>query len=157
MSGCRSSRCYRCVIPGNHETVIEADPDAWRKRLSNTTLLMNEGVTIESVRIWGSPVNAHGPAFAMSNEADRERLWDTIPPVDVLMTHLPPQNVLDGGSGCAALRRAVVRIKPRLHCFGHVHSCYGTTPTKNTLFANAAIVDEDFAPTHKPILLDLKL
>jgi Icc-related predicted phosphoesterase len=146
------------VIPGNHETVIEADPDAWRKRLSNTTLLINEGVTIESVRIWGSPVTVHGPAFAMPSEADRERVWNTIPAdTDILMTHLPPQGVRDGGNGCAALRRAVLSLKPRLHCFGHVHSAYGTTPTNDTLFVNAAVVDEDFAPSHKPILLDLKV
>ena len=148
---------HRCIIPGNHEFAIEADPEKWRRRLSNATLLLNESVTIEGVRIWGSPVSKVDGAFGMLNEADREKLWDTIPAdTDILMTHGGPQNVLDGGNGCAALRRAVIRIKPRLHCFGHAHSFYGTHPTKHTLFVNAALLDEDGAPSRKPILLDLK-
>jgi Icc-related predicted phosphoesterase len=36
--------------------------------------------------------------------------------------------------------RAVTRVKPRLRCFGRVHSAYGLLPTKNTLFVNAAIL-----------------
>jgi Icc-related predicted phosphoesterase len=150
---------YKVITCGNHEYPVEAEPDAWRRRLSNATLLLNESVTIEGIKIWGSLVTPHGGAFAMRNEADRERLWNTIPvDTQILMSHGPPLHVLDGeGGGCAALRRAVIRLKPRLHCFGHVHSAYGTLPTKDTLFVNAAIVDDDFAPSHNPILLDLKV
>jgi Icc-related predicted phosphoesterase len=54
----------------------------------------------------------------------------------------------------AALRRAVIRVKPKLHCFGHIHSAYGVLPTKNTLFVNAALLDEDGAPSRRPILLN---
>jgi predicted phosphohydrolase len=63
---------YRCCIPGNHEYAIEAEPDKWRRRLSNATMLINEAVTIEGIKIWGSPVTPHGGAFAMRNEADRD-------------------------------------------------------------------------------------
>ncbi|KAH7065558.1 Metallo-dependent phosphatase-like protein [Macrophomina phaseolina] len=50
--------------------------------------------------------------------------------VDVVMTHGPPMYVLDdtgrgNSGGCEHLRRAVCRVKPRLHCFGHVHRGYG--------------------------------
>jgi predicted MPP superfamily phosphohydrolase len=50
--------------------------------------------------------------------------------VDILMTHGPPKYILDttsGGhsAGCEHLRRAVERVKPRLHCFGHIHTGYG--------------------------------
>jgi hypothetical protein len=51
--------------------------------------------------------------------------------IDVLMTHGPPKYVLDlnpvtGESiGCPHLFRAVRRIKPRIHAFGHAHSGYG--------------------------------
>ena len=47
---------YRVIVPGNHDCPIMQEPDMWRKRVSVATLLTNESVTIESVRIWGSPV-----------------------------------------------------------------------------------------------------
>ncbi|KAJ4293213.1 hypothetical protein N0V90_008495 [Kalmusia sp. IMI 367209] len=50
--------------------------------------------------------------------------------VDIVMTHGPPQYVLDKtadgrSAGCEHLRRAIARVRPRLHCFGHVHAGYG--------------------------------
>ncbi|KAI9661149.1 MAG: hypothetical protein M1821_009476 [Bathelium mastoideum] len=51
------------------------------------------------------------------------------PGVDIMMTHGPPKNILDGcpdgNQGCENLLRAVTRAKPRLHCFGHIHEGYG--------------------------------
>jgi Icc-related predicted phosphoesterase len=148
---------YRVITCGNHEFSVEADPKTWRKRISNATLLLNESVKIEGVKLWATPVTSvNVGAFAMSNEADRERLYSTIPSgTDILISHGPPQGILDGGAGCAALRRAVIRVKPRLHCFGHVHTAYGTQPTLNTFFVNAALLDPDGAPSRKPILLDV--
>jgi predicted MPP superfamily phosphohydrolase len=55
----------------------------------------------------------------------------TIPEnVDIVMTHGPPKYILDSTSdgrsaGCDHLRRAIERVKPKLHCFGHVHRGYG--------------------------------
>jgi predicted MPP superfamily phosphohydrolase len=56
----------------------------------------------------------------------------TIPEnVDIVMTHGPPKYILDSTSdghsaGCDHLRRAIERVRPKLHCFGHVHRGYGT-------------------------------
>jgi len=46
--------------------------------------------------------------------------------VDIVMTHGPPKYILDetndrDGAGCEHLRRAVARVQPRVHCFGHIH------------------------------------
>ena len=42
------------------------------------------------------------------------------------MTHGPPKYILDmidgQSAGCEHLRRAISRVRPRLHCFGHIHS-----------------------------------
>ena len=147
---------YRAITCGNHEYPVEAAPEKWRRRLSNATLLLNEAVEIEGIKIWASPTTPlYGGAFGMSSAADRERLYNTIPQdTDILVTHGPPLGVLDGGHGCAALRRAVIRIKPRLHCFGHAHPC--TQSTKHTLFINAALLDQDGATSRKPVLLELQ-
>jgi Icc-related predicted phosphoesterase len=146
---------FRVLTAGNHEFPVEADPGKWRRRVRNATLLLNESITIEGIKIWGSPVTPSYGAFGISSEAEREKVWRTIPTdTDVLITHGGPRGILSGEGGCAALRRAVIRVKPRLHCFGHVHSAYGVLPTENTLFVNAAILDEDGAPSRKPVLLN---
>jgi Icc-related predicted phosphoesterase len=74
----------------------------------------------------------------MPDEAQRDALYDTVlQGTGILITHGPPLGILDDRQGRSALHRAVIRVKPRLHCFGHVHSGYGTLSTKKTLFVNA--------------------
>ena len=46
------------------------------------------------------------------------------------MTHGPPKYILDAtpdgrSAGCEHSRRAIERVKPKLHCFWHVHGGYG--------------------------------
>ena len=46
--------------------------------------------------------------------------------VDIVMTHGPPKYILDETSdgstaGCEHLRNAIARVRPRMHCFGHIH------------------------------------
>jgi Icc-related predicted phosphoesterase len=52
------------------------------------------------------------------------------PGTDIVMTHGPPKYVLDrtnmgDSAGSEPLRRAIRRVQPKLHCFGHVHPSYG--------------------------------
>ncbi|TKX25356.1 rhamnogalacturonate lyase C-like protein 2 [Elsinoe australis] len=49
---------------------------------------------------------------------------------DVVITHGPPHGILDKAPGsprlgCPSLFRAIDRARPKLHCFGHVHSGWG--------------------------------
>src|SRR5271168_484205 len=46
---------HKIVVPGNHEFFLESDPSR-RSLLSNATVLINEGIEIQGLRIWGSPV-----------------------------------------------------------------------------------------------------
>ncbi|KAK8110603.1 uncharacterized protein PG998_007060 [Apiospora kogelbergensis] len=50
--------------------------------------------------------------------------------VDVVITHGPPLRILDntssnGNAGDPDLFMAVARVRPLLHCFGHIHSGWG--------------------------------
>ena len=50
--------------------------------------------------------------------------------VDIVMTHGPPQDILDrcnrgGNAGCRNLLQALRRVQPKLHCFGHIHEGHG--------------------------------
>jgi Icc-related predicted phosphoesterase len=68
-----------------------------------------------------------------SNSSEYEPL-NPIPPfpqVDVMLTHGPPEDILDEVPeinekvGCGNLRQAVERCRPQLHCFGHIHEDWG--------------------------------
>jgi predicted phosphohydrolase len=150
---------HRVVIFGNHEFAFATDPGL-RARLSNAIVLMNEAAKIDGVTIWGSPVTPmKGGAFGLSRAEDRARLYSRIPPdTKILLTHTPPSGVLDGAphAGCPELRAAVIRLRPRLHVFGHIHAGYGTMATRHTMFVNAALFGEHGDLERHPIVVDLK-
>ncbi|RMZ76179.1 hypothetical protein DV737_g4946, partial [Chaetothyriales sp. CBS 132003] len=55
---------------------------------------------------------------------------DATASIDIMLTHGPPLGILDRtfrgeDVGCEHLRRAVERVKPRMHCFGHIHEAWG--------------------------------
>jgi Icc-related predicted phosphoesterase len=147
----------KAIVPGNHEFFLEADPSE-RSLLSNATVLINEGIQVEELRIWGSPVTPlYGGAFGLSFAKDRKRLYAQIPEgIDVLITHGPPYGILDLGpgshlhQGCPELLDAVMRVGPKLHVFGHIHGAYGVFQTQHTTFVNASLLglhgDLDRAP-----------
>jgi Icc-related predicted phosphoesterase len=153
---------HRVVVPGNHDRVLEEPKN--RALLQHAKVLVNSGVTIEGARIWGSPVTPlPGMAFGMPNAADRKRHWARIPKnIDILVTHSAPYGILDAApgsnehEGCPELREAVLRVKPRLHIFGHTHVAYGRLQTKDTLFINAALVGELFEMDRPPVMLNFQ-
>ncbi len=136
---------YKVLVPGNHDTLL-ALPE-FQKQINNAHLLINSGVELGGVKIWGSPVtNLSSGAFAMPDEADRAKVWATIPSdTDILVTHIPPSGILDGEpgsdrhSGCMALRKELKRLQLKLHVFGHVHSAAGIRHTASMLFVNASL------------------
>jgi Icc-related predicted phosphoesterase len=147
---------FRVVIPGNHDFVVE-DP-AWRQLITNASLLINKGVEIMGLKIWGSPATPlFGEAFGVASERDRAKLYSRIPDdTDVLVTHGPPYGVLDQEvgsayhSGCKQLLAAVKRVRPIMHVFGHIHAGYGTLTSPDTLFVNAALPGKGFGMSNPP-------
>jgi Icc-related predicted phosphoesterase len=115
---------HKIVVPGNHEFFLEADPSE-RFMLDNAIVLINEGMEIDGLRIWGSPVTPmYGGAFGLSSAKDRKRLYGQIPQeIDVLVSHGPPFGILDTApisglhEGCHELLDAVLRVRPYLHVF----------------------------------------
>jgi Icc-related predicted phosphoesterase len=57
--------------------------------------------------------------------------------------------------GCYDLNQRVLDIKPKLHCFGHIHSGYGIVPEDSTKFINTSVLNESYEYTQKPITLKL--
>jgi Icc-related predicted phosphoesterase len=88
--------------------------------------------------IYASPYTPefNGYAFAYGTEDRFSSGTHSIPEnVDIVMTHGPP--ILESSAykldinrkgdhcGCGKLAKAIQRVKPRLHCFGHLHEGRG--------------------------------
>jgi Icc-related predicted phosphoesterase len=151
---------YKFIVPGNHEYFLEADPSK-RSMLTNAVVLINEAAEIEGLRIWGSPVTTlFSGAFGLSSPEDRKRLYTQIPAdTDILITHGPPYGILDSAShsglhsGCRELLDAVMRVRPKLHVFGHVHGAHGIFQTSQTTFVNATLLGTDGDLDQRPVSL----
>jgi Icc-related predicted phosphoesterase len=153
---------HKIVVPGNHEFFLEADPSD-RFMLDKAIVLINEGIEIEGMRIWGSPVTpVYGGAFGLSFAKDRKRLYARIPwDIDVLITHGPPFGILDTApvsglhEGCHELLDAVTRVRPKLHVFGHIHTAYGIFRTEHTTFVNASRLGPHNDPDKAPFVFEM--
>ena len=159
-----SKQSYRCkiVIGGNHDGLLEKGKVVIEG--PNIHYLCDSRVDFEGLKIWGSPwtptfLNWY---FMKDRGMPIKEKWDLIPPdIDILVTHGPPQGIFDKTregicAGCEDLRKTVQeRVKPRIHCFGHIHEQGGKSITiDSTTFVNASIVDEYYRHVHKPIRLD---
>ncbi len=106
---------HKVVIAGNHDWLFEREPAAARgileKGCPGVVYLEDGGAEIRGLRFWGSPWQPEfcNWAFNIARREDRARKWAMIPAdTDVLVTHGPPQGILDrtmGGdqAGCEAL------------------------------------------------------
>lgn len=61
--------------------------------------------------------------------------YSSASPIDILVTHGPPYGRLDKTKsgdpvGCTNLLRAMVRSRPLVHCFGHIHEGWGAERIK---------------------------
>ena len=156
---------HKLVIAGNHDLLFDKRPKLARKHLTNAVYLQDSGIRLEGLNFWGSPVNSVlGEDWAFS----RERLvklrqhWDLIPDsTDVPITHEPPYGTLDKADiltkhwGCQYLLGALLRVKPKLHVFGHIHGGYGQESAWNMTLVNCAVVDNQRRLTNLPKVVEL--
>lgn len=141
---------HRIVVAGNHDLLFASHPSKARRLLTNALYLENSGFTVEGLRFWGCPVTPvpSSMAFGVERGAASRKYWDKVPTeTDVLITHGPPFRVLDAENilaphmGCEQLTRAVLRARPRLHVFGHVHGGYGREAGPDGIsFVNCAVL-----------------
>ena len=157
--------------PGNHSVQLSAHwpgSSHWLKDISpRTNILMHSAVTLEGLKIWGSPVTPwfHDWAWNEIRGAAIKKYWDMIPAdTSIVVTHGPPHGILDtvdeGGSyedhvGCKDLMDRLLIVKPKLHIFGHIHEGYGRQQHLDTLYLNASIMNRHYEPVNKPIEVEL--
>ena len=142
---------YKIFTGGNHDTSLES---YWRKddfAKRGIILLINETITIEGIKIFGSP---YSPTFNVGwafncHRGKIGKHWSHIPlDADIVVTHTPAKYLLDttdnGPQGCGALRSMLYKVNPKFHICGHIHDMGGHSATNqylDTVFVNAAVVN----------------
>ncbi|MBX2878036.1 MAG: metallophosphatase domain-containing protein [Saprospiraceae bacterium] len=155
---------YKILVAGNHDFKAAEEKETFLSQLPNNIIyLEDQGVEIEGVNFWGSPVQPDlvGMAFGKDRERGMKQHWEIIPEAtDVLITHTPPKGILDTSRsgrrlGCDYLRSELERIQPRLHVFGHVHASYGQIQLGPTHFINATSIRSQAQSMNAPISIEI--
>jgi len=165
---------HKVFIGGNHDWALEGCKLPIPK---GVTYLLGQAAQVAGVRFFGAPwrprpawVKADSPpgrysAFGVML-ADIEARWAEVPAdTQVLVTHVPPHEVLDLGPvdpdgqqrrrGCPALRQRVEQVRPQFHLFGHNHEEPGLLKRDGTTFVNAALLNNDYELIRPPIVLEV--
>ncbi|RVU85596.1 metallophosphoesterase [Leucothrix sargassi] len=144
-------------VGGNHDFDIEKRLEDTPQPFKNATFLCDETYEHNGVKFYGAPwvPELYRHAFFKEND-ELEVEWEKIPEdTDVLITHTPPIGTLDESSkgrsfGCSYLAMHIDRVKPRLHCFGHIHASSGVLEKHGVTYINASMVNSDHQIIHEP-------
>lgn len=159
-------------IAGNHDKSFDGKPEWLIQMLEDLQstgrihYLENSSVTINGIKIWGSPITPwfHGDRWAFNKHRGDsiKEIWNTIPDdSDIIVTHGPAAFKLDYTFysrlrvGCEDLLNSIEKIKPKVHICGHIHEGYGIDNNEYTTFINASICTLRYDPTNNPIVFDL--
>ena len=135
---------------------------------SNVFYLENSDVTIEGVKIWGSP---YSPSFGYGWAFNKDRgnaiaeVWKNIPTdANIVITHGPIYGYRDlthrtyENVGCSDLFHKLNEVKPDLHFSGHIHEDYGYAPIQfgdwNGYAFNGCTCNLRYEPLNPPITFD---
>ena len=149
-------------VGGNHDFAIEKRARTGHQVFRNAAYLEDAPLQYRGINFYGAPwiPELEGWAFHRPAPEIRER-WELIPPeTDILITHTPPHNILDRNRrgkacGCPELRKRVLDLRPRIHCFGHVHAGGGMLSLLNTTYINASLVNSQYELERKPYEVDI--
>lgn len=161
----------KILIAGNHDWLFETNNSYARRLLDDSIIyLQDSSIEIENLKFYGSPWQPRffDWAFNLTRGRELAEKWALIPAdVDVLITHGPPNGILDQvprqfwveNTGCEELIKRVEQIaafgRLKLHVFGHIHCGYGEDERFGVKFVNAANCDEEYNPTNAPVVIDL--
>ncbi len=156
------------LVEGNHDWLGARDSSLMNELCKDNgiTLLKDSSVTIEGVRLYGSPYQPEFCQWAYNLPRGKalKVKWDAIPDdTHVLITHGPPKGILDlvprpkgFRAGCDDLLNRVQQLKDlKLHVFGHLHMNHGSIKMGNTTFVNASVCTEEYKPTNQPIIISI--
>jgi Icc-related predicted phosphoesterase len=152
---------YKIFVAGNHSAAIAKGLIKKQDFIDKGIIyLENDYTDIKGLKIFGSPITpTFNDWYFMKSRDKLDRFWSNVELVDIIITHGPPKYILDLSEnkqhilefcGDKALHKHVVnRIKPVLHCFGHIHNFKNIKNSGvkkiidcNTIFSNGAVVED---------------
>lgn len=169
---------HKIFIPGNHELSLDKNEASYGYAHTivndftgaNTHYLLDSSVTIDGVKFYGSPTTPwfYNWAFNVTRGDAIAKEWAKIPDdTNVLITHGPPYRILDMteedfsnrdlNQGCKDLLKRLQDLNElKAHVFGHLHTDGGKQEKIGpTVFANAAMCDEKYHITRKPVEIEI--
>jgi Icc-related predicted phosphoesterase len=158
---------YKIFIAGNHDFLFEKE-SVFAKTLvpKNIIYLEDSGIEIEGINFWGTPVSKLFNNWAFNRPEEKLlQHWQAVPDnTDVLITHTPPYSIMDwvdwnrSHEGSPTLYKEIFdRIKPKIHCFGNIHSGYGIKTMDGITFINASNLDDDYMCVNNPFIIEIIL
>lgn len=159
----RQDYWHKILICGNHDIDCHLKARDVLRGHSNITFLHDTALTLNGIKFYGSPWT---PAFYNWGymtffDKEREEIWGKIPiDTDVLITHGPPYRIFDrnvegGACGDRQLFEAVMRVKPKVHIFGHIHESRDHAEIEGTRMYNVCSLDETYKIIRQPVVIDI--
>jgi Icc-related predicted phosphoesterase len=157
---------HKILIAGNHDFCFENELRVGAIDMlgGNVNYLEDSEVIIDGIKFYGSPWQPEFCNWAFNlprGEALKEK-WDQIPDdTDVLITHGPPCGFGDFTMidqievGCKELRKALDRVKPKIHVFGHIHEGYGEFEYNGIKLYNASVCNFNYEPINAPFVVNI--
>lgn len=164
---------HKIFIAGNHDFGFQDNPNSCKELLDfyNKVTYLQDNLDLigddyqTAVRVYGAPWQPefHNWAFNLPRQGkELEDTWNNIPmDTDILITHGPAWGHLDTvkfnptfNLGCELLAERIKVVKPKIHVCGHIHTGYGYKFDGETHYINAAVLDENFNLTQKPLTVD---
>jgi Icc-related predicted phosphoesterase len=173
------------TINVKHKVLIAGNHDAWSMRKYNIDKVKDLGIIyleheyyeLEGLKLFGSPYTpTFGNWYHMKDRGKLSRYWEELEEsIDILITHGPPYGILDlsenregilENCGDKALLNRILKVKPKYHCFGHIHNNkynlnQGTRTIQelDTIFMNCSMVKDgefDKGLVNNGLIINLK-
>lgn len=165
------------ITPGNHDffllakemfgNTILSENDLDIRFPSNVHFLVDAGIEVNGVRIYGSPwvpIISHSWAYEAESKILEEKFSKIPDGLDILITHSPPKHQLLGVScfygkdsddfGSIELTRAIEKKKPKFAFCGHIHTGdHSKNIIGDTSTYNVSRLDESYDIHYKPLTL----
>jgi Icc-related predicted phosphoesterase len=183
----------KIVIAGNHEIGFNDHTSEYIQKniITNAIYLQDEALRVilpnkHYIKFYGTPwTTSSNMGFSMNRHIIPNK-WSMIPDdTDILITHLPPQGIMDCANGntigvcsicgrkdhpykrhwgCPELRKKVEQLcaerNLKVHLFGHVHEDWGKMQSiiegRKMLYCNGA-ADNNSVTARPPHVLTLRL
>lgn len=163
---------HKIFIAGNHDWGFQENPVMCKEQLDfyNKVTYLQDNLEVigedyeTPVKVYGSPWQPefYNWAFNLPRMGkELEVKWNDIPMnTDILVTHGPAWGHLDTVTGqgvplgCELLAERIKVVKPKIHVCGHIHTGYGYKFVDGTHYFNAAVLNEKYTFTQKPMTVD---